>query len=68
MDIPCNKSLFSFPIVICQRDREGLFESEGKGDFDHLELEPSTGSRTYNSNSITPPMITVYSGLCCLNS
>lgn len=68
MDIPCNNlSLLPFPVdIICQTDGEA--ESGGKGGFDHLELEPSMRSRTYNSDSITPPMIIVYSGLYCLNN
>ena len=59
----CN--FFIFPVVvICQPDGEP--ESEGEGAFAQLGLELSMGSRTYNSDSITPPMITVYSRLCCL--
>lgn len=62
MDVSCN--FFLFPVVIiCQPGGEP--EPEGEGGFAHLGLELSTGSRTYNSDSITPPMIIVYSGLCC---
>lgn len=58
MDVSCN--FFLFPVVIiCQPGGEP--EPEGEGGFAHLGLELSTGS-----DSITPPMIIVYSGLCCL--
>lgn len=48
MDVPCN--LFTLPVVIiCQPDGEA--ESEGKGGFDQMGLELSTGSRSSNFDS-----------------
>lgn len=63
MDVPRN--LFLLPLVIIHPPDEEA-ESGGKGGFAQMELELSMGSGSYNSQSMTPTMITVYSGPCCL--